>query len=502
MPHRARIILPIIFLVAIAGFIAWRITAARESTISGAVNGNGVIEATEINLTSKVAGKVIMLQAREGDDVEAGALIAMLDSGELTGNVVQSAGNLQAARAAYDALVAGSRPEEIRRARAQYAATLEAQRQAELQLNLIRSGTRDEYVRQLEAVYRQAQAQLALVEAGPRREDIAQLESAAAQAEAQLALVKEGPRPEEIAQLRSALAQAQVNLAEAERELARVRQLYTQGAAASQRVDQAASRRDVARAVTDAAQQRLTQAETGARPQEIRAAEAGAEIARQRLAAARHGARPQEVQAATAAVEAARQQWEAAKHGPRPQERQQAEAQVRAARAQAAAARATLDQILAGPRREEVAAARARVDQAMGGLKTASASAAQTKIFAPSRGRVLLRNVEPGELVTPGLPIIRLANLQTVWIRVYIPETQIGRILIGQRADVITDAFPDRRFPGRVIEIAQQPEFTPKNVQTKEERVKLVYGVKIEVDNPEGILKPGMPGDAVIHTQD
>jgi HlyD family secretion protein len=95
-------------------------------------------------------------------------------------------------------------------------------------------------------------------------------------------------------------------------------------------------------------------------------------------------------------------------------------------------------------------------------------------------------------------PRLRVAELGRVWLRVYVPEPRIGLVKLGQRASVSVDAFPGRAFPGVVAEIAEKPEFTPKNVQTREERVKLVFGVKIEIENPGGELKPGMPADAVI----
>jgi HlyD family secretion protein len=170
---------------------------------------------------------------------------------------------------------------------------------------------------------------------------------------------------------------------------------------------------------------------------------------------------------------------------------------VRQADAQVTAAQAALDLAVAGPRKETVDAARARVAQARGTLATAQSSQGQTKIFAPADGRVTLRSAEPGELVTPGMPIVRVAKLHDAWLRVYVPEPQFGKLRLGQQAEVTTDSY-DRRYPGRVVEIAQQPEFTPKNVQTRDERVKLVFGVKIAVDNTDGSLKPGMPADAVI----
>jgi HlyD family secretion protein len=106
--------------------------------------------------------------------------------------------------------------------------------------------------------------------------------------------------------------------------------------------------------------------------------------------------------------------------------------------------------------------------------------------------------MEPGELVTPGAPIVRLAALDSVWLKVYIPEPEMGRVKLGQSAQVTSDSYPDKQYAGRVIEISQEAEFTPKNVQTKEERVKQVFWVKIGVDNPDRELKPGMPADAEI----
>ena len=119
-------------------------------------------------------------------------------------------------------------------------------------------------------------------------------------------------------------------------------------------------------------------------------------------------------------------------------------------------------------------------------------------ITAPLDGAVTLRNLEPGEYVTPGTPILRLAALDRVWLRVYVAETDLGRVKLGQRAAVSCDTYPGKTYAGRVTEIAQQAEFTPKNVQTKQERQKLVFGVRIDVENPQHELKPGMPADASI----
>jgi len=119
-------------------------------------------------------------------------------------------------------------------------------------------------------------------------------------------------------------------------------------------------------------------------------------------------------------------------------------------------------------------------------------------VRAPSDGAVILKIREPGETVAPGQAIVRLADLGRMWLRVYVADTDLGRVRLGQEAEITTDATAGKVYRGTVTEIAQEPEFTPKNVQTKEQRVKLVFGVKVSVENPERELKPGMPGDARI----
>lgn len=124
----------------------------------------------------------------------------------------------------------------------------------------------------------------------------------------------------------------------------------------------------------------------------------------------------------------------------------------------------------------------------------------QAVLYAPVSGMVLSRNLEVGELAFPGTPIMTLADLTKAWIKIYVNEKHIGRIKHGQKALVFVDSYPDKPFVGKVVAIASKPEFTPKTIQTKEERVKLVFAVKIAIDNAGKELKPGMPADAVIVT--
>jgi HlyD family secretion protein len=125
----------------------------------------------------------------------------------------------------------------------------------------------------------------------------------------------------------------------------------------------------------------------------------------------------------------------------------------------------------------------------------------QTHITSPITGVVLDRSVEAGEVVFPGIVLMTIGDIRHPWVRVYIGETDIGKVRIGQKALVITDAYPKRQFPGTLRYISSEAEFTPKDVQTREERIKLVYEAKVYLANEEGILKPGMPADVTLHLE-
>lgn len=153
-----------------------------------------------------------------------------------------------------------------------------------------------------------------------------------------------------------------------------------------------------------------------------------------------------------------------------------------------------------GLRPEEISGARARRDGAAAQADLLRKRIRDCAVVAPAPGTLTLRAVEPGELVGMGSNIARLTYLDRVKLTIYVNEADLGRVALGQSADVTIDTFPGKPFTGRVVYISPNAEFTPKNVQTKEERTKLVFAVKIEIDNPDGGLKPGLPADAVLHT--
>ena len=165
------------------------------------------------------------------------------------------------------------------------------------------------------------------------------------------------------------------------------------------------------------------------------------------------------------------------------------------------AAEQTYAKLKAGLRPEEITGSRVRRDGAQAQADLLKKRVRNCAILAPSPGTVTLRAVEPGELVGTGSNVVRLTYLDKVKLTIYVNEAELGRVALGQKADVFIDAFgKDRSFAGNVVYISPVAEFTPKNVQTKEERTKLVFAVKIEVANPDSALKPGLPADARIST--
>jgi len=220
------------------------------------------------------------------------------------------------------------------------------------------------------------------------------------------------------------------------------------------------------------------------------------------------GARPQEIEDARAAVssaEATRTMTEReyqrsdqlyTKNLIAAQDVDRARQAYVVAKAQERSARERLALLLAGSRPDQIDAARWQVTQAESALAQAQSRLREAVVVSPIDGVVLRKNLEAGETANPGVSILTLVNPKDVWLRAYVPETEVGRLKIGDTAALRVDAFPKRIFTGRLVEIGSEAEFTPRNVQTKKERVTLVFRIKIRIDNPDGLLKPGLPADA------
>jgi HlyD family secretion protein len=180
------------------------------------------------------------------------------------------------------------------------------------------------------------------------------------------------------------------------------------------------------------------------------------------------------------------------------QTRDQAATNVTRAQATYERAQQIYNELVEGTRKEELAVERANVHQADQNLHLSRIRLAYTVLRAPFDGVILTRQAELGEVVLPGTPIVTVADLDHLWVRVYVPETDLGKVHWGQAVEVRTDTYPDKIYRGRISFISSEAEFTPKSVQTEKERVTLVYRVKVDVENPNRELKPGMPADAYI----
>lgn len=257
----------------------------------------------------------------------------------------------------------------------------------------------------------------------------------------------------------------------------------------------------------------LAQLDTRELDARVRAARADAEAAAAALAELRAGARAQEIASAEAAVAAAEgRAAEAEANAARArqlfeggavsrQSLDRAITEARAAEAAATQAREHLDLTREGPRPETLSAAQARLSQALARQESAEVARDDATVTAPFAGTVTVRHREPGETVGPGTPVLTLSDPDDRWVRIYVREDRLGSVRLGAAARIVSDTYPDRVIDGEVVFIGTEAEFTPRNVQTAEERVRLVYPVKVRITNDrEAILKPGLPADVTLET--
>jgi multidrug resistance efflux pump len=267
-------------------------------------------------------------------------------------------------------------------------------------------------------------------------------------------------------------------------------------------------------------------AQRGFRPEEIAEARAAAAQAKADYELKRNGYRREDIDSAQDDLERAkadetrthldfdRYEALAKKDLVSKQQRDTAEANWKVALAQREMAQHKLDELQRGYRPEEIASAQARYEQAEANLEKlqsgnrredvelAKAAYAydlarfrERQVTAPSAATVEVLDVRPGDLIAPNTPVATLLEKDQIYVRIYIPETEYGRIKLGQKAEIRVDSFPNSIFDGEVEQINQQAEFLPRNVQTREERVHQVYGVKIRINDPAGHVLAGMAAD-------
>jgi len=242
------------------------------------------------------------------------------------------------------------------------------------------------------------------------------------------------------------------------------------------------ARRAQAEAQVASARALLEQSERGFRSEEVAQGEAARDAARQRLADAQRD------------LERTRQLFDAGAVSREALDKAQLACDL--AQSQATQAEEQLRLLRAGTRRETIDAQRGQLAQAEAALRAIEATLANLTIRAPFDGVITVRHREPGEVVPAGSAVLTLMNREDRWVRIYVPETRLGAVHLGQAATLTSDTDRHQAYRGEVVFISSEAEFTPKTVQTQEERVKLVYAVKVRITGDPGFaLKPGLPVD-------
>lgn len=238
-------------------------------------------------------------------------------------------------------------------------------------------------------------------------------------------------------------------------------------------------------AAYESASMNLTKLQNGNRPEEIREAQNQTRAARAASdKAERDYARMAELLAADAI---SRQAYDAA-------------VEAKDSAASNLAALAERQQLLeSGTRAEDLAMAVHAKDQAGAAMAMSEDAVKDLSVYVPLSGSILTKNYEPGEYVAAGSPIATIADLSDCWVKVYVSSEEMGRIRLGQKADISIDGVPGKTFAGHIKEISDSAEYTPRQSITKNERVNLVFAVKVAIDNGDGLMKPGMPADVVFH---
>jgi HlyD family secretion protein len=369
MKKRGAMVIAAVLVLVLVGGLAYYFTHRDVRLIY-----SGTVETREIQVGSKVGGRVTEVAVEEGQMVKAGALLVRFEVDELRSQ--------------------------------------RAQAQAEVE---------------------QAQAELNRLQRGYRPEEIAQAEATARQQRAMFDAAKSGPRVQELQQAKADYDAAVADAANAEATYKRMQMLVRGDTISKQQYDDALAKRDATAQKAESARQRLNMLQEGTRKEDLQAAE------------------------------------------------------QRYLQAQAAA-----DMMRRGYRREDIESARGRLAQTQAHVKELDARLREAELNAPADGVIETVSVRAGDLVPPGRIVLTMLESSQLWVKIYIPETELGHVRLGQSAAVSVDAFGGREFQGHISQIDSSAEFLPRNVQTRDDRQHQVFGAKVLVDNPDGVLKSGM----------
>jgi HlyD family secretion protein len=437
-----RRIAPIVIIIAIVAAAVWYFTLGQGSGSNGALAASGTIEGTQVVIAPEISGRVKDVLVQEGDVVQSGQELVRFDDTLLQAQLSQVQAALQQAQANYDLAARGPTQEQRQLSIASAEAELLSANQA-LQALYDNAGLNQAQLQQSIATTDQtrdkAQQYLDNITTRAKSADVEAAWASVVIAQNKLENAQENFDPY--------ANKDQSNLARAT--------FQAQLAAAQNQYDSTV--------------ERYNNLVGSANQYELAVAQANVAMSEAKLANSK-------------------QQYAKLESGIDPDALASAQARVKTAEANLAVAKAA-------PSSEQLAVALAQVDVAQGALDVIQAQIAKLVIRAPINAIVDTRSAEPGEVMVPGAPLFTLVKLDDLKITVYIPEDRYGTINLGQTARVSVDSFPGETFEAKVIRIADQAEFTPRNVQTETGRRTTVFAVDLAVTNPQGKLKPGMPAD-------
>ncbi len=501
MHQRARIAVPIILIIALISGGYWWWNQRTNVAVSSGLDGSGTIEAEDVLITAEIPGRVKVLSVEEGQEVASEQELVQLDRALLEAQLDQARAAVAIAEANLALLKAGARSEDIATAEAQVTQAQAARNGSAAALS---NAQESPLVAQAkiasEGAYANWQNLLATLK-NPQELQV-QIDAAQAQVDAaqqRLDALLAGARPEDREQARLAVVAAQNGYWAANFE----QEDILSNKFASDKMKEAARLRiEAATVVLAQTQVNYDKVMAGPTEQDLnsaRVAVANAQRSLKTLQAIRKS--PQALRTQADAAEAMYRNAEAGVTSATAAQQSQidaTQAQLEAADAQLAQARSRLELVQAGARQEQIQAAEAQLNQARAAQRQIEVQLAKTSLTAPRAGLVLSRSIHEGEQVIPGAPLMTIGSLDTVRLTLYIIEPDIGRVRLGQSVDVSVDTFPNKVFKGKVTFISQEAQFTPRNVQTRSERVTTVFAVRVELPNADHALKPGMPADAVI----
>ncbi len=423
----------------------------------------GTVESTQIDVNAEVSGQIVKLLKNEGDLVKTGDVIAVINSDLEQLAVNQQNVALKMKKLKLDEILAGSRAEEIRTAELNVNA-------AKARYDELKNGSRPEQISQAESAVKIAKAKLDEVSEGARPEQISQGE----------AVVKNATSAVQNAE--SAVNVANINYGFILEKFNQVNELFKSNTVSQNDFDDAKNKLDVAteqlksaqaqkasaQAGRDSAQAQLDLLKSGSTKEAIKMAEGNYEQAKSQLALLKKGATEQSIEVAESAYEQAQAQLELLKKG------------------------ATYQMI---------ETARADVEQGEIAVKREETVLKKYNISALTAGTCTLKNVDVGDIVTVGSSIVTLSDLNDLWANVYIPQKYLGLIKLDEPIDLTSSAVPNQILKGKIISIASNAEFTPKNTETNEAKENIVFKVKIKIDQQYAKdLRPGMTVNTALKT--